>query len=319
MYEEKRNVCAMIVTYNRRKLLEELLDQLLLSRYSLKGIIIVNNDSPDSTDEMLLSKGIINLSEPNVLSENIWKGVHIYYYRNSENIGGSGGFAKAFGIAQELNYDCYWVMDDDVFPEEDCLGNLLQYLDNDAEVCVPCRGDDKYIDYAVCKYDLKNPLLFHGNNCKRNLLDGSQIKEPYVYVEDMTFEGPLFTKGIMNKAGLPDAGYFILYDDTDYAHRVQTYTQIRYIPSAILHKRLISNGKGSWGWKVFYNTRNAIYFDSKYGKNWTVRKLRPFFRICDLIMRSVLRGNFNRIKWLCKAYCDGCRGRMGKAVPPGGI
>lgn len=40
-----------------------------------------------------------------------------YYFRNTENAGGAGGFAKLFELSMSLSWDYLWVMDDDVYPD----------------------------------------------------------------------------------------------------------------------------------------------------------------------------------------------------------
>ena len=45
------NVVAVVVTYNRIELLMECLDSLLNQTYSVKNIILINNNSTDNTEE----------------------------------------------------------------------------------------------------------------------------------------------------------------------------------------------------------------------------------------------------------------------------
>ena len=74
---------------------------------------------------------------------------------------------------------------------------------------------------------------------RKNVIRGGNLTQDYVEVVDMPFEGPLFTREIVEKTGVPDKNYIILYDDSDYARRALNYTKIRYIPSAMLHKAII--------------------------------------------------------------------------------
>ena len=134
----------------------------------------------------------------------------------------------------------------------------------------------------------------------------------------MTFEGPLFARKIVEEIGLPDAGYFILFDDTDYACRASEYTKIRYIRNAKLHKMIIpakiKNDK--WGWKAYYKMRNSVYLERKLGKNIRVRYVRPLLRMGDLWLRAILRKRFSRAQWIVKAYRDGIKGNMGRTYAP---
>lgn len=316
---DKRTVCALAVTYNRKELLHNLLIKLLEQSYQISGIVLIDNNSSDGTSDLLLNEGIINSVALDNTVRNEWNGIDVFYHKNSINTGGSGGFAKAFSIAKDLPYDCIWAMDDDVSPDKECLAKMMQYLDETSKVCIPCRGDERYRDKAIRKYDLKNPFYFHVNQCKRNIIFFDEITEPYVYVEDMAFEGPLMDKSVIDEIGIPDTDYFIFYDDTDYAHRLCSVTKIRYIVDAKLKKMIVPVKESSWKWKSYYNLRNSVYFEKKYGKNIFVQYLRPFLRVIDLVLKAVLKGNLYRVKWLLRAYKDGLFGHMGKTYDPSEI
>lgn len=319
MKSYKRTVCVLIVTYNRKDLLRNLLNKLLDQSYKIEGIVLVDNNSEDGTSDLLLQDDIISQVYAGETVRSCWNGIQIYYHKNLKNTGGSGGFATAFSIAKELPYDCIWVMDDDVSPDKECLEKLMLYLDDTARVCIPCRGDDRFRDRAIKKYDLKNPFYFHINQCKRDVIYFDEITEPYVYVQDMAFEGPLMDKKVIDEIGIPNNEYFILYDDTDYAHRLCTITRIRYIVDAKLKKMVIPINEPAWKWKSYYNLRNSVHYDMTYGCNIFVKYLRPFLRTLDLILRAIYRKRFYSIKWLLRAYRDGLCGHMGKTYDPSEI
>ena len=319
MKTDRRTVCVLIVTYNRKELLNDLLIQLSEQSYQISGIVIVDNNSKDGTSDLLLNEKIISSVSIDNTVRNEWKGISVFYHKSSVNTGGSGGFAQAFSIAKDLPYDCIWAMDDDVSPDKECLEKMMQYLDATSKVCIPCRGDERFRDRAIQRYDLKNPLYFHINECKRDIAYFDNITTPYVYVEDMAFEGPLMDKSVIDEVGIPNKDYFILYDDTDYAHRLCTVTKIRYVVGAKLKKMIIPTEQASWKWKSYYNLRNSVYFEKKYGQNVFVKYLRPFLRTVDLILKAICRGRFYRAKWLFRAYQDGFRGQMGKTYDPSEI
>lgn len=317
----KRKVCVVIVTYNRKELLVNLLRDLAVQTYPVTAVLMVDNDSSDGTPDLLLEKEMISAVKTDEITTQNWQGVLLHYYRNSENAGGSGGFAKAFELVKEMDYDCIWAMDDDVSPEPECLEEMMRYLDQDARMCVPSRGDDNYIDYANTEYDLETLRYFHFNECKRKRIDSRYITEPYVEVEDMVFEGPLLTKELLCEIGIPNKDYFILFDDTDYAHRASEKTKIRYVKNAKLHKKIIpvKVDGGAWSWKNYYNMRNSVYFEKKYGKNFRVKYIRSVLRLGDLLLRALYRRRFKRAKWIIRSYIDGITGRMGKTYSPNEI
>ncbi len=103
------------------------------------------------------------------------------------------------------------------------------------------------------------------------------MTQDYVEVVDMPFEGPLFTREIVEKTGVPDKNYIILYDDSDYARRALNYTKIRYIPSAMLHKAIIPvrDKKQCMTWKDYTATEIPfilfIYTEKAGEQNTCVR------------------------------------------------
>ena len=315
---KNRSVCVVIVTYNRKELLVSLLQDLEKQSYPVSAILLVDNNSSDGTPDLLLEKKMVSEVKVDEVTSTEWEKVKIHYYRNSENVGGSGGFAKAFELVKDMQYDCVWAMDDDVSPEVNCLEEMMEYLDDEARLCIPCRGDENYVDYANTEYDLQTLRYFHFNECKRNRLNSCDIKSEYVEVQDMVFEGPLFTMDLIYEIGLPNKDYFILFDDTDYAHRAAQKTKLRYVANAKLHKKIIPAKVegGAWSWKNYYNLRNSIYFEKKYGKNFRVRYIRGILRLGDLFLRALFRKRFKRAKWILIAYKDGITGKMGKTYSP---
>ena len=131
---------------------------------------------------------------------------------------------------------------------------------------------------------------------------------------DMPFEGPLFTREIVEKIGVPDKNYIILYDDSDYARRALNYTKIRYIPSAMLHKAIIPvrDKKQCMTWKDYYSYRNSIHFIHLYGESWRAKHLCPIYMAAELILRALVRRKYSNIKVILRAYRDGVHENMGK-------
>ena len=72
-------VVAVIVTFNRKRLLLENVQRLLSQTINIHKIIIVDNCSTDGTKEYLNKNGILDNK-------------NIYYHILEKNIGGAGGF-----------------------------------------------------------------------------------------------------------------------------------------------------------------------------------------------------------------------------------
>lgn len=314
-----KSICVVLVTFNRKELLAQLLAALPKQTYPIAAIVILDNNSTDGTGEMLRDMEIISDSETGKIHVNVWNNIQCYYYRNRENTGGSGGFATVFSIAKRLPYDLIWAMDDDVMPEMDCLELLVRNISSEAECVIPSRSDDNWQDYAVTDYNLSNPFLYKLDQIKTKI-DGKTIKEPFVNIVDMPLEGPLMTMALVKKIGIPDKRYFIMFDDTDFAYRASLNTNVRYIPEATLHRVLAKKTSAvmnEWTWKTFYLIRNQFFFDRKYGKNILVRYFRPWWSMHVKCFGEMMKKHPERIKWIRRAYKEANKGIMGKTLAPG--
>ena len=79
-----KSVAAVVVTYNRKELLKEAIDALLMQSVAEADVLVVDNASTDGTKDYI--------------ADYIDQG-QIIYINTGENLGGAGGFN--FGIVSE--------------------------------------------------------------------------------------------------------------------------------------------------------------------------------------------------------------------------
>ena len=316
-----KTVCALIVTYNRKEYLRKLLiEGLLKQTYPIKKILIFDNSSTDGTEQMLKSAGIVDGYVNENASACAYDAPKVLYYRNQENEGGSGGFHTGIEMASELRCDLIWTMDDDVLPDPNCLERLVANISERARICVPCRTDERYLDYAVVNVNMSNPFLY-SISARKKAVPSHNIHENSIPIKDMPFEGPLIDSSLVNEIGLPKKELFIIFDDSEYAYRASKVTEILYIKDAVLHKQIIPSKDHSrlMGWKEYYGYRNQYWFDCTYGENVFVKYLRPILNHMDLCLRAIVRRKWSNFTVLNKAYHDGTREILGKTVDPGAV
>lgn len=308
-------VCVLCVTYNRKDYLLKMISALEKQSHKIDSIVIVDNNSNDGTNKILKEKSYIVEEKYDEISLSFKNGIKYYYYKSSSNMGGAGGFKKCFEIANDLKVDYYWVMDDDVLPNESCLKNLLKYQTEDNEITIPSRNDENFKDRIVTNINMKS--IFKGINSRKEYYEFENHISENIKVVDMPFEGPLIKANLARKIGLPNDKYFIYYDDTDYAWRANKHTNIIYVKDAILNKQIIpiSSKSHNINWKEYYLIRNTIFFDRKYGENFAVRNLRPILILISLNIKNIK--NIKNLQRLNKAVYDGYFGNMGKTVEPG--
>lgn len=279
----KETVCAVVVTYNRKKLLIDCLEALISQSRHVDAIYIIDNASTDQTPLLLQEMGFINEIPPNTLTkpwETIFKKdeLLVHYVRMHKNTGGAGGFHEGIKKSYELGFDWLWIMDDDVKPIKSCLNNLLKH-NLDYNILLPLRisKNGKIDEYAAITYDLTNPLIIDPRRLTiKDKFEHIEDMPEIVEVEDFSFEGPLIHRSIISKVGYPKKDFFIYGDDTEYALRISKSLNERIvlIKSALMQRmeNRILDKKISW--KHYYSIRNGNCILLKYGTN-TFVKIRP--------------------------------------------
>ena len=102
---------AIVVTYNRKDILKNNIESLLNQKGAECDMLVVNNASTDGTEEMVLRD--YNMDQ-------------VIYCNTGANLGGAGGFEYGVGKAAELGYEYIWIMDDDTWPSDTALIELVK-------------------------------------------------------------------------------------------------------------------------------------------------------------------------------------------------
>ena len=106
-------VCAVVVTFNRKVMLEECLNALLVQSRPVDRILVVDNKSTDDTLEMLRT---------HFPSERF---PQITVLPLEVNSGGAGGFHDGLEWAHQHGFDWFWLLDDDTMVHKWALEALL--------------------------------------------------------------------------------------------------------------------------------------------------------------------------------------------------
>ncbi|KRL05196.1 glycosyltransferase [Liquorilactobacillus oeni DSM 19972] len=215
---------ALIVTYNRKKLLNECLSSLLEQSAPLKKIVIIDNNSLDGTNELFESGKFSNFET-------------VIYKRLAANIGGAGGFHEGLKFINE-NFDCEWVwiMDDDTIPAKNALAELL----NGSNIL----KNEKVSYIASSIFGPQNEPMNVPTISLNKAPNGysfwyQYLKEGMISIRQATFVSLLISKRAIDAVGYPLKSYFIWGDDTEYTLRlVENYGPAFFNgKSIVLHKR----------------------------------------------------------------------------------
>lgn len=295
--------CSIVVTYNRKELLEKNIIAQLKQSLIPDNIIVIDNNSTDNTYEFLLKN---NMYDGKVL-----------YFNTGKNIGGAGGFNFGINKAYELGFDLFLLMDDDGrYLKYDSIEILYSYSKKYFDVPFLINSlvlrDNDNLTFSLGKHYPQSYTAFKNNNIK-------EVKNTV-----NPFNSTLLNKKLVDLIGYPNKDFFIKGDEIDYMRRaisnnaiVMTCCDSLYfhpsyeddsnnskVPFVKIYKQLEAP------WKEYYKIRNSTY--SKNGKNFNEyfkTILKTYLVKCDnpkLIRRFIKKG-----------YNDGKNGILGITVLPG--
>lgn len=252
-----QDVIVVIVAYNRKDMLLELLKCLFL--FNLKNIIVIDNSEHSILDATTLYPNII-------------------YYKTDKNIGGAGGYNIGIKKAKEIGCNFVWLLDDDSIPEVNSLEKLL----------------DSYYEliehYASVSYVCSKVLWANSNDeCLMNIpnykKDGDELGCFNVRkIISCSFVSVLIPLKFIERVGLPIKDYFIWFDDVEYTSRLNLVGDgFQVLNSYVRHYTKLNQGanfsfiKDDNIVKYKYGIRNMTSF---YMSNYSFRKiLKLFFRV----------------------------------------
>lgn len=262
----------VVVTFNRRNLLNENIRSLLEQSFDKHDIIIVDNASTDGTADMV----------------NSYHDARIRYYNTGTNLGGAGGFAFGLRKALELGYSYAWIMDDDAIPHKDALLSLVNKQEALGDQFSFLASLVYWTDGKL--FDMNIPSF--PNNPRLNLdLDGVRRRK-LMPIESCSFVGCFVNLKYAAKAGLPISEFFIYGDDLEYTTRLRRFAPAYLdLDSTITHKApsnkgadVVSAGEDRID-RFFYQARNGMYIARKNKK--IVRRLHVTLgRIKNILFRA---------------------------------
>lgn len=310
MNEMKANdkVILVTVTFNSSNYLERLLKSLRNSTINLYKIIIVDNKS--KLEHLKKIDELVN-------DENNIEVLHL-----ESNLGGAGGFQKGVQHVVDNYPECDWVwlMDDDAFPKEDCLEQLLSYKN---------LGNLGCLAPVIYGVEWEKYQLYHHKEVTKYLNDGIAVCDLFDELPEYTkfdtdaFVGPLIRKKVIDSIGVPDGSLFIYGDDREYTYRLTRKYNMYLIKNAVIFHRDTKEDDISI-WKMYYKYRNKILFIKKYSsRGWdkVCGELLVFYEMFKELVKIFVRNKYvgkkkKYVKYLFMSVKDGIIGHTGKLVDP---
>jgi rhamnopyranosyl-N-acetylglucosaminyl-diphospho-decaprenol beta-1,3/1,4-galactofuranosyltransferase len=294
-------IAAVIVTYNRLNLLKKCIESLHAQTVMPDKIIVINNGSTDGTGNWLDTQ----------------KDLHVIH---GENIGSAGGFNKGMKQAYGMGYEWIWVMDDDGFPDENCLETLLHAgysYGNNAVLCPVCLVDNE-----------TGELSFHFRHNGVEYNHFSHLKKDFAHEAEnysCFMNGILFKRSTIEKCGLPRPEYFIWGDEDEYTIRIREHgiKIVSILAARFFHpkdrmpiKKYIGNSyvfAGPFDWKAYCYFRNWANMIKDKSRLYGIRQ--AIVQFVFYLLNFPLGKNFRYAGNFLSAYLDGLKGDFSKKLP----
>lgn len=300
-------VYCVIVTYNRRMLLEACLSCIGGQTQDVDKVLVVDNASTDGTREWLHEWLPANLPQAELI-------------RLDENLGGAGGFSEGLRRAVDSGADWIWMMDDDAEPHADALAELMRVASN---------SDNIYGSLATHGEETSWLMTLLGDHP----VTTSRVADipAMAQVQMLPFLGFMIHRDLVQKIGLPDTGFFIAADDVEYcvrAHMAGTRiflageSHIEHPKSRPYKVKLPGytlTARELPPWKRYYDTRNRLLIARRhYGARLFTQTLPgSFVRMAATLLKEPRKGA-QLWAWCCGMF-DGLLGIKGKRHEKWGI
>jgi len=240
-------VIAVIVTYNRRRLLLESLAAVHAQSRALDAVIVIDNASTDQ------SAAAVRARYPSVQLAEL-----------ARNTGGAGGFAGGLALALHDDADLVWLMDDDTVPGPGALVALLA-----ARRRHPGRPPAVVASRVVWTDGRAHPM--NTPRTKPFVTRAERVAAAAggcLPIRSASFVSILVDAGLCRRRGLPQADYFLWNDDFEFTARLLRGNSGLLCPASVVVHQTAAFGSTDLdpGPRFFYEVRNKI---------WTLRARSP--------------------------------------------
>lgn len=314
------NVSACVVTYNRSVDLIRCVNAILSQSFTPKSILIYNNNSTDDTFNLIrsnFSNNNIDFIEGEVYKVGERNNVEIYLYNAKENTGGSGGFHYSVKYSKNIfNPDYYWIMDDDGYPEIDCLKKLLD-SERDLDYVMPVSLDIDNHENLSWPTRLKSKVKTSKYSALRDSWGD--------YMDYITpFNGSLLSKRCVEEVGYVNKDFFIWGDEYEHYWRCK---EQGFKPYTLMEAKFYHPALKLPLVPTFFGLLHVPYVDSELRMTCLARNYTYIYLHHDNKLKIPLKifiytwfflftrkGDFSGLKLYVSSVIDGFRNKFDRHV-----
>lgn len=295
-----KKVCAVVCNWNKKDYVLKCVESVLQSGYPSLDIVVVDNASTDGSAPALKTR----FPDLTVI-------------KNSENLGGTGGFNT--GLRYVLNkggYDYVWLLDNDVVVAPDALEKLVETMTLSPGFgivgSVILKMDQPETVHELGGFVDRETFTLPLNYFNANVRD---LPREHVEVDYVPACSILVDVHRMKEIGIMDEGFFLYYDEVEWCSRFQKkgYKIISTPHSKIWHKG--GAGHRSNNLPIYFQWRNKFTFFLRLleEESERLRFVHTYFdEWVTAMYTSRFMGKINAYKTFVWAAADILKGLRGK-------
>ncbi len=259
---------AILINFNNASDTIEAVKSLLKQTIPFKKILIVDNNSSDSSVEILRK-------------EFPQKDVEILQSKENNGFAAGNNFAIKYAL-ETLKFEYFLIINNDTISDEKINKNFIEYYeDNNSKQIGILTG-------KIMNYYQPTKLLFAGGSFNKtkcsgyHIGDGEEENGKFDKMIECSFATAclwFFHKSLISKIGYLPEEYFLYLEDVDYCLQVRKAgLKIIYLPQVkILHKEGATTKDTKETPNFYYTNRNRLIFAKKHLNRIERTKFYAFF------------------------------------------
>jgi GT2 family glycosyltransferase len=279
-------VISIVLNWNGLQNTEACLRSLRDQTYPRVDVLVIDNGSTDRSGAQLATH-----------QPTWWQ-----LLRLPVNRGFAGGMNAGLRIARERGFNYVWLVNNDAFPEPDCLERLIGVMESETHLGMATprlldpSGQEQHAGARLCWSNGDNTPLLSCDLTKRT--------EKGIW---LTGTALLLRASALASVGLFDSRFFAYWEDVDLSVRItNSGYDLRAVPEAnCVHLGSASTGGVASPLVCYLSVRNALYFLRKhlslrrvgaawlgFASNWLERSALMSLRGQRTHAIAVIRGMF---------------------------